>query len=300
MLEGVLTALTTPFDESGEVDQHALHRHIDHLRSAGINGLLVCGTTGEGALLSADEKRTVLRAAIAQAGGHIPIVAAVIQPDTRTAIQDVHALEDLGADAVACVSPYYIRVDETELSAHFRALADASRLPVVVYDIPSNTANPLTDLVYDAVFDHPNIVAVKDSSGNFSRFARRVMDQARVAADGVAWIQGEDTLDAPSLLVGANGVVSGLSNVLPEPFVRMVNAARTVDTQQVIAMQRVVNRLHAIVRKTGKGVAAIRVAVSQMGYGSRYLRNREFSISAEWDEMIRDDVEAAMRLMESI
>ena len=298
-LGGVLTALITPYDEDGKLDTGALGRHVDRLKAAGVHGFFACGTTGEGALLTRDEKHRVITTVVDRAGNDVPVIAAVIQPDTRNAVAEAESYGGLGVSFMAVVAPYYISVDAQELIAHFIAVADAAPCPVVAYDIPGCTANPLTDEIYDQVLAHANIVGVKDSSGNFSNFSRRVIAQAQSGRQNIDWIQGEDTLDSASLLAGASGVVSGLSNVLPEPFVRMAAAAKDGDVQTVFAMQQVINTLHGIVRRTGKGVAPIRLALSQLGYGSRYLRTRSFSLGSEWDEPIRSIVDQARSLYEA-
>jgi 4-hydroxy-tetrahydrodipicolinate synthase len=294
---GVITAIATPFHDDGRVDVAALRRHAARLEAAGVDGIFTCGTTGEGALLSAEEKRTITATVLEEVGNRIPVVGAVIQPDTSNALREIDSYRTLGVRWVAVVAPYYIRVDEAELITHFATIADTSPLPVIVYDIPGNTANPLSDAVYDAVLTHPNVIAVKDSSGNFSRFSRRVLAGGRT--DAAAWIQGEDTLDAPSLLVGASGVVSGLSNILPEAFVRMYGANRRGDHKTVLIMQSVINRLHAIVRTTGTGVAAIRLALSLDGIGSRFLHSRHLSLSSDWDDAVKTHVAAAREMMET-
>lgn len=299
-LGGILTALATLYSNDGSLDIDAMRRHVNQLKAAGIHGIFVCGTTGEGALLSAIEKREVITAVVSETNGSIPVGAAVIQTDTRSVVEETMSFADMGIQFVAVVAPYYIRVDNTELIEHFKTVAKKSPLPVVVYDIPGNTANPLSDEVYDAVLNDANIVAVKDSSGDFSRFSRRVIAQQKDDESAVNWIQGEDTLDVASLLIGADGVVSGLSNILPEPFVRLYDAARRYDVETAIALQRVINTLHGVVRRTGKGVAAIRLALSQLGFGSRYLRSRGFSLGPEWDDLIRSDVESASSLLDSL
>jgi len=299
-LSGILTALVTLYDDSGSLDVSAMRQHAARLKEAGIHGFFACGTTGEGALLAAEEKRQVIATFVSAAGGDIPVGAAVIQPDTRSAIEEAKSYADLGIQFIAVVAPYYVRVDDAEMIEHFTAVADESPLPVVVYDIPGNTFNPVSENVFDAVLPHDNVFAVKDSSGDFSRFSRRVIAQKYDGGSAVDWIQGEDTLDAAALLLGAAGVVSGLSNIIPEPFVRLHDAAKEHDIRTAVAAQQVVNTLHGVVRRTGKGVAAIRLALSQMGLGSRYLRSRGFSLGPEWDEQIRSEVAAARVLADSL
>ena len=299
-LGGVLTALVTPYDDAGSLDLDALERHVTRLESAGVHGFFACGTTGEGALLDAEEKQQVISTVCEHAGGDAQVIAAVIQADTRSAVAEAKAHASLGVKFIAVVAPYYIRVDQAELVAHFTAVADASRVPVVAYDIPGNTANPLNDEIYDRILTHENIIAVKDSSGDFSRFSRRVIEQKQSGEDGIDWIQGEDTLDGVALLAGASGVVSGLSNILPGAFVDMVEAARGGNVKRVFALQHVINTVHRIIRGTGKGVAPIRLALSQMGYGSRYLRTKSMSLGAEWDEPVHSAVESAQALYRSV
>lgn len=297
---GILTALVTFYDENGNLDTVELRRHVKRLKDVGVNGFFACGTTGEGALLTSDEKHRVISAVVAEVGSSATVIAAVIQPDTRGAVEEVTLYAGLGIDYVAVVSPYYIKVDVAEMIAHFTTIADESPVPILAYDIPGNTGNPLTEDIYEAILLHEKIVGVKDSSGNFSNFSRRVIAAANSGNRGIQWIQGEDTLDAAAMMVGADGLVSGLSNVFPEPFVRMVTAAHDGDIVTILAMQQVINTLHGIVRRTGKGVAPIRLALSQQGYGSRYLRSRAMSLGKEWDGLIQSDVRAARELYNSL
>lgn len=298
MIGGVLTALITPFDEEGRVDEDALRRHTERVVSAGVDGVFACGTTGEGALLNADEKRLVIETVASVVGSAKPVIAAVIQPDTRRALLEIESYSKLPIQYVAVVTPYYVQVDHDEQVAHFLAVADASPVPVLVYDIPGNTSNPITDAIYDAVLPHRNIVGVKDSSGVFPRFARRVLAQDRGGDMRIDWINGEDTLDAFAMIAGAAGVVSGLSNVFPEPFVGMYAAVRDGRYTDALDWQHVVNVLHRMIRETGKGVAPIRLALSQAGFGSRFLHTRSMSLGSEWDAPIREIVSQTRTLIE--
>lgn len=290
---GVLTALVTPYASDGALDLAVLARHVDYLRSAGVDGFFACGTTGEGAFLAADEKQRVVGSVLDRVGSDSIVVAAVIQPDTRGAIEEVKRYARLNTPFVAVVAPYYVRVDASEMIAHFLAVADAAECPVLAYDIPGCTANPLTDAVYDVILSHENIVGVKDSSAEFSGFARRVIAQQQKSGAQIDWIQGDDTLDAAAMIIGASGVVSGLSNVMPVPFVRLVEAARRGDIAEALKMQHVINKLHAIIRETGKGVAPIRLALALRGFGTRHLRSANYDLGPEWDDRIRAAIEAA-------
>ncbi len=293
--EGLYTALVTPFDGNGAIDTEALTRHVSQLGDKGVRGFFACGTTGDGAFLTSDEKERVFAAVLEEVPQDAEVVGAVIAPDTRSAVRDVHRLAEHGLAYVAVVSPYYGAVGEQELIDHYLSVADAATCPVLAYDIPGCTHNPLMDAVYDAVLKHPNIVGVKDSSGDFSAFSRRLLQESGTRT--TSWIQGDDSLDASALLVGASGIVSGLSNILPEPFVEMLRAHRANDSHTMLAMQRVINTLHGIVRITGRATDAVRLALSLQGLGSRHGTSVHRGLGSEWDKPVSAAVTAATEQM---
>jgi 4-hydroxy-tetrahydrodipicolinate synthase len=296
-LGGVIPALVTFFTDDGELDIEALRAQVTRLLDAGVHGLLVCGTTGEGGTMTVSEKRRVSSVVIETVGNRVPVIAGVIQPDTVNALREARELAAHGADYLAVVSPYYGRVTDAEMIAHFTALAEEAPRPILLYDIPGNTGNPVTDPVYQALLPHPNVCGVKDSSGDFSSFSRRVLEWSSHGAAafspddrGISWIQGNDTLNAPAMFVGAAGFVTGLGNIIPEPFVELYTAAARGDTARMLEMQRIANSLHGIVRRTGTVGPAIRMALSETGYGSARMRSHTFTLSADWADAVREIV----------
>jgi len=220
-LEGIVVPLITPLTERG-VNEDAIAILVGTLLRAGVHGLFVGGTTGEGPLLSIEERRAALRATRRAAGARVPLVAAVgaISTDETRKLCDC-AAED-GADGVVVMPPSFFAFNQSELRSHLEAILDYSALPVALYDIPARTGNRLTIETVAALMPHTRLVSIKDSSGNMGHFLRLL----RVARPDVTVLMGDDALILPSITAGAHGAVSGLANVCPEVLVNLYGAIR--------------------------------------------------------------------------
>ena len=224
VLHGVTPPLVTPFDgPAGEtVDHDALADVVTHAVEGGVAGLFPNGTTGEFASLTAAERAAVVETTVANAAGR-PVLAGVAD----TAVEDVltHAdrAADAGADAVVVTPPYFhAESDEGGNRRFLERIADGAPRPVFVYDIPSCTGNPLSADTVVALADHPNVVGMKDSSGDFAGFCRLL----RETPEEFVLLQGFDALFLPSLRMGATGGVHALSNVVPSAFAELARLAR--------------------------------------------------------------------------
>ena len=223
-IEGCLTALVTPFRD-GKVDFDALAKLVDWQIEQGVDGIVAVGTTGESATLAVDEHVAVISAIVKAARGRVPVVAGAGGNATSEALELTHASEAAGADALLHVTPYYNRPNQEGLFRHFEAVARATKLPVVLYNVPVRTA---CDLLTDTVVrlaEIDNIVAIKDATGNLARGSELV---ARVGHK-ITVLSGDDGTAFPLYAVGGRGVISVVSNVAPRAMSDMWDAVAAGD-----------------------------------------------------------------------
>src|SRR5262245_3041779 len=199
---GAGVALVTPFTQSGEIDEPALRRLVRRQCEGGIDVLVPCGTTGESATLSADEQKRVIEITKAEAGGK-PVLAGAGGNDTRVAIEKARAAAALGADGVLSVGPYYNKPTQEGYYRHFAAVADASSVPVVVYNVPGRTGSNIETKTMLRLTGHRNIAGVKEASGNIGQ----VMDLLRDRPQGFEVLSGDDAVTLPYMALGAEGVI---------------------------------------------------------------------------------------------
>ena len=231
-LRGAITALVTPFDGSGKIDQDALARLVRWQVASGIHGLCPCGTTGEGATLDEDEKAQVVRTVVEQAAGRVPVIAGCGTNDTRTTVSGARAAERAGADALLVVSPYYNKPNASGLVAHYEAVASATELPVVVYNVPGRTGHNLGAEMCLRLAEIPGVIAVKEASGDLEQMATILATRPA----GFAVLAGEDGLALPAVALGADGLVSVLSNEAPAETAALVESALTSDLDRARAL----------------------------------------------------------------
>ncbi len=212
LFKGAATALVTPFGEDGGIDYRAFGNLIESQIAGGIDGLVVCGTTGEGSTLSDEEFRSAIRFSCEKAAGRVPIIAGCGSNDTSHAVEKSRYACEVGADGLLIVTPYYNKASEKGLIRHFTAIADASTKPVILYNVPSRTGCNITLPVYRELSKHENIVAVKEASGNLSSIAQIAAE----LSDSLAIYSGNDDQILPTLSLGGLGVISVLSNIMPK------------------------------------------------------------------------------------
>lgn len=210
IFRGAATALITPFYNDAP-DTDALTRLIERQIEGGVSALVVCGTTGEAPTLTHDETLTVIAAAADAVRGRVPVIAGVGSNDTAKSCTLSIEAAFAGADAVMAVTPYYNKTTDDGLTAHFCAIADASPVPVIIYNVPPRTSVPIPLRVYDTLAQHENIAAVKEASGDVALAASLL----RSHADSLAVYSGCDELTLPILALGGSGVISVVSNILP-------------------------------------------------------------------------------------
>ena len=212
-LRGITCPIVTPFDaETGAVDEGALESLLEHLLAGGIDGLFPCGTTGEFASLSPEERRRVTKLTVEHADGEVPVVAGAAGTSVAETLSAIEDAAEVGADAAVVVAPYFHTAnDPAGNQRFFEAVADASSLPLVLYNIPVCTGRAIAPETLAAVAEHETIVGLKDSSGDLEY----TLAARRRTPDDFLLLQGYDSLLVPLLRMGGDGGVNALSNVLP-------------------------------------------------------------------------------------
>ena len=267
LFTGCATALVTPFTKDGALDEAALRRLIERQLSAGIDALVLLGTTGEPCTLTADERARVIAAGMEAAQGRVPVIVGTGTNDTRRAIENARQAYALGAQGQLCVTPYYNKATQDGLVRHFFAIADACPLPMIVYNVPGRTGMSLTPETAASLAEHPGIVGLKEASGDVS-LALRIL----LATEGCLPLYcGNDDLILPLMAIGAVGAVSVVSNVLPAQTHALTRACLSGCMEQARAAQLA---LLPLIRALFSQVSPIpaKAALSMMGLCEDALR----------------------------
>jgi 4-hydroxy-tetrahydrodipicolinate synthase len=212
--KGIGVALATPFLDDQRIDFESLKRLIDHVIAGGVDYLVVLGTTGESATLTALEKAQVLKAAVEYNKGRVPLMLGLGGNATQKLLDEIEATEFYGVAGILSVSPYYNKPTQEGIIAHYRALADASPAPLVLYNIPGRTMSNLNASTTLTLSHHPNIVGIKEASGNLEQ----CMQIAASMPKDFLLLSGDDLLTKPILSIGGSGVISVLANAIPATF----------------------------------------------------------------------------------
>jgi len=268
-LHGVLPAVLTPLDERDGIDFQILEKQIRYLVDAGVDGLFMAGTTAEGIFLTTEQKRDVFTLAREIAGPKLTVCLVALRPSTEDVVHEMEAIASVEPDYVAAVTPLYYGASQQAIANHFRRILDAAPAPFILYNIPQNTHNVISTETILELSEDDRVVGVKDSSGNFVEYTRGVLGNR---SPGFAWIQGEDLLDAPSFMLGAPGIVTGLGNVWIQPYVAMYRAAREGNTEALKEEQRRIQALARIIYAAGgEVIPAIKTATTLLGRATPYM-----------------------------
>ena len=222
---GCGTALVTPFTSAGAVDEAAVRRLARRQVEAGIHFLVPCGTTGEAPTLSSAEKRRVVEIVVEEARGRVPVLAGAGGYDTREVVESARAMRQAGADGLLSVTPYYNKPTPEGLYQHYRAVAEATPLPIVVYNVPGRTGCNVDPGTLTRLASIPGVCGLKEASGNMAQIAEVLL---AVPPDFLV-LSGDDALTVPAMAIGARGVISVASNEAPADMARLVEAAELGD-----------------------------------------------------------------------
>jgi len=230
----VLTAMVTPFDQNGEVDFNAVRRLVDYLIENGTDGLVVAGTTGESPTLTTDEKIALFKAVVVAARGRVPVIAGTGSNNTRASISLTKQAEETGVDGIMLVAPYYNKPSQEGMYQHFKAIAESTSLPVMLYNIPGRSVVNLSAETIVRLSQIENIVAVKEASGNLDDMAAIISQ----APSDFTLYSGDDSLTLPVLAIGGAGVVSVASHVIGNEMQEMINHFKNGRVQEAAHSHR--------------------------------------------------------------
>ena len=220
-LQGCGTALVTPFKADGALDEAALRRVVAYQLREGIDFLVPCGTTGESPTLERDEYLRVIEIVVEEAKGKIPIIAGAGGNNTKKVMERIDEIRPLGIDGILSVSPYYNKPTPEGLYQHYRAIAESTDLPIILYNVPGRTASNMTAATVARISEIPNILGIKEASGNLVQITEII----NTARPGFRVLAGDDSITLPLMGVGGVGVISVVSNEVPGPMAKMVRAA---------------------------------------------------------------------------
>jgi len=264
---GVWPALVTPLTEDDHINVSVTRRLVDHLIDAGIGGLYVCGGTGEGILLPPTERKAMAETTIEQVNGRVPVIVHVGATATADAIELAAHAEQIGADGVAAIPPFYYKVGFLGIKEHYELIAAASSLPLYLYYIPSTTGVTMTaEQVWELCQIH-NVVGFK-----YSAFDMYLLEQILSLGGGTLNVfSGPDQLFAPMLTVGVDGAIGSTYNLLPRHFVALYNAFQAGDVAKARAMQSQGNRAIDTLARHG-GLPAVKETMRMLGFDCGYFR----------------------------
>lgn len=219
MFEGVLPAIITPFfrDSSMSLDLEGLESNIESLLQRGVHGIVPCGSTGESATLTFEEHETVIAKTVEVVDGRVPVLAGTGSNSTAEAMRLTRSAKDAGADGALIISPYYNKPNRSGLIKHFTKLADLD-LPIVIYNVPGRTAQNLQPDLVAELAEHPNIVGIKEASGDITQVSRIIEE---TQDEDFSVLSGDDAMTLPILAIGGTGVISVAANVVPGLMVEM-------------------------------------------------------------------------------
>ena len=266
IFEGAATAIITPLNESG-VDYENFGRLIEWQVAEGIDGIVVCGTTGEGSTLTDEEHKAAISFCVEKVAGRVPVIAGTGSNDIAYALNLTDYACKAGADAMLVVSPYYNKATQGGLIASFEKIADLSTKPLILYNVPSRTGCNILPPTVAKLAEHENIAAIKEATGNISQVA----EVAQLCGDNIDIYSGNDDQIVPVLSLGGKGVISVLSNLLPKETSLMCQKFFEGDVKGSLELQLkylpLINALFSEVNPI-----PVKAAMAAMGYGENYLR----------------------------
>jgi 4-hydroxy-tetrahydrodipicolinate synthase len=287
MLRGSLTALVTPFDKNGRLDEKAFRDFVEWQIAEGTTGLVPVGTTGESPTLSHDEHRQVVKICVEVARGRVPVIAGAGSNNTEEAVGLVKYAESVGADAVLVVTPYYNKPTQRGLYAHFSAVAQATTLPVIIYNIPPRSVIDMTpETMGRLAHDFKNIAGVKDATGK----VERVSEQRITCGKDFIQLSGEDASALGFNAHGGVGAISVTSNVAPRLCAEFQQASLANDKDKALELQDRLMPLHKAIF-IEPGVSGAKYALSRLGKVENVLRSPLMTVEASTAEKI----DAAMK-----
>ena len=288
IFKGTGVALVTPFKQDFSVDVDALVRIVNHVIDNGADFLVVLGTTSEAPTLTAEEKKLVISNILETNKGRLPILLGMGGNNTQSVIEAVKAQDFTGIQGILSVVPFYNKPNQRGMRAHFESIADASPVPVVVYNVPGRVGVNLQATTCVELAKHPNIIAVKEASGNL----QQIMEILRDKPDDFDVLSGDDGITQPLMALGAAGVISVAANAYTKPFSCMMHAMKDGRADEALRLHYAMLRMNQLIFADGNP-AGIKCLMSHMGLCENALRlplvtvndKVETEIIEEWKQL---------------
>lgn len=285
--QGTGVAIVTPFRKYGTIDFGSLEKLIEHIIGNGVNFIVALGTTGESATLTHDEKNAVINYVCDTVNGRVPVVIGVGGNNTEHVIKDLRSLNLSKSDGILSVAPYYNKPQPKGLYNHFKNIASASSLPVILYNVPGRTGSNIpADITLQLAYDIENVVAIKEASGNLSQIETIIRERP----EDFSVVSGDDGLTLPLIALGANGVISVTANAFPKEFSTMVKNALNNDFNKArenhYRLKNVMEALFADGNPSG-----IKAALENMGLVSNNLRLPLVKVNKSVNNQIKKAIE---------
>lgn len=263
---GMASAIVTPMTPTG-IDYEALGRFLEFQIENGINGIVVMGTTGENATIEPEDQKRVIAYTVEKVNHRVPVIAGTGTNNTAHVLANTRNACEVGADAILVVTPYYNKATQKGLIQHFTTVADASTVPMIMYNVPSRTGCNLLPKTVAALAEHPNIVGIKEATGSMAQ----MVELMHLCGDKLDVYSGEDALTVPMMAMGAAGTISVVSNVVPRQAVAMAEACKAGDYAAAAKWQcDLLPLINALFTEVNPIPA--KAAVSAMGFGQEVLR----------------------------
>lgn len=287
VLKGIIPPIITPMNEDESINESELRRQVNRLIEAGVHGLFPFGTNGEGYILNEKEKELVLSIVIEETGGRVPVYAGSGCIGTKDTIRMCRKAESLGADVLSVITPWFAKASDEELYEHYRAVAEAVKIPVVLYNIPARTGNSLSPALVERLSEIDHIAGAKDSSGNFDNMLQYL---ERTRGKDFTILSGNDSLIYWNLLAGGGGGIAGCANVYPETMTAIYERFQQGDLEGAKKAQDSIRSFRDCF-KYGNPNTIVKTAVAMLGYPVGKCR-------APFDRIPPEGIEAIRRVIE--
>ncbi|WP_207430865.1 4-hydroxy-tetrahydrodipicolinate synthase [Sabulibacter ruber] len=282
-LRGTGVALVTPFTSDLSVDIEAFGRLIDFTLDNGADYLIVNGTTGESVTTTPEERTQLLAFAKERIAGRKPLVYGLGSNDTRSVLEQIQKIDFTDIDAILSVCPYYNKPSQEGVFLHYTAIADASPVPVLLYNVPGRTGINMTAATTLRLAQHPNIIGTKDACGNLEQYMAIIEEKP----EGFLVISGDDMTTVPLISVGGDGIISVLANAFPERFSRMTRLALEGNFKEAGALQRSFGKINPLMYEEANPVG-VKLVLEQVGICGPYVRLPLAQASASLKQRVLD------------
>lgn len=289
-IQGIIPPILTPMFEDESINEQELRHQVNRMIDAKAHGVFPLGTNGEGYALTAAEKRRVLEVVVDEARGRVPVYAGTGCVSTRETIEMSRMAQDLGADVLSVIVPYFAAASQEELYAHFMEVAEAVDLPIVLYNIPARTGNALAPATVERLAKNaPNIVGAKDSSGNFDNMKQYIERTTNIGKE-FSVLSGNDALILPALVFGGKGGIAGCANAFPRTMVEIYEAFEAGDLERAKKVQDSIRPFRNVFRY-GNPNSIIKIAAGLLGNPVGPCRKPFCSLSEEGMAQLKKTLE---------